>query len=177
MSGNSKLKHTPPSMITKLFVDMGMALDRIVVPVILCIVGITVLNSTSSTPFLVFSVINTIILCLVVSIVGTRKPSSAEFDKVSPFLPLLFDGGGETQDDCLENATDDEVDEGGDGNCKSLCCTKDESDDNVDEITTQEQEESDDKLKTRIENFIAKVYKGWIEESRWENCGIDASWK
>ncbi|CAL0312943.1 unnamed protein product [Lupinus luteus] len=41
------------------------------------------------------------------------------------------------------------------------------------EITTQE--EYDDNLKTRIENFIAKVYKGWNEESQWDkyNYGLD----
>lgn len=65
------------------------------------------------------------------------------------------------------------IDDSNDEYCKSLGNIEDESVDKVDEITTQEQEESDDNLKTRIESFIVKVYKGWIEESYWDKYGID----
>ncbi|RDX95433.1 hypothetical protein CR513_22050, partial [Mucuna pruriens] len=142
---------------------MDVNLDRILIPVILCIVGISVHNSTSSTSFLVFFGINTIIFAI---LVGSRKPSLVEIDKASPLLSF-FEVGGEAQGDFIENATDDKVDESN---------IKDESADNHGdeiEITTQEQEESDDNLKTRIESFIAKVYGGWIEESHWDKYGID----
>ncbi|TKY55395.1 hypothetical protein E2542_SST19810 [Spatholobus suberectus] len=84
-------------------------------------------------------------------------------------------GRGEVQGGflVLDNATDDKVDESDDEYCKSLGNIKDESVDNVDEITMQEKEESDDNLKTRIERFIAQAYKGWIEESHWDKYGID----
>ncbi|KAG4933120.1 hypothetical protein JHK87_047122 [Glycine soja] len=147
-------------------------MDRIlvVIPVILCIVGISVHNSKSSTSLLVFFVINTIIFSI---LVGSRKSSLAEVDMASPLLPSFFEVAGEAQGGFLENATYDKVDESNDGYHKSLFNIEDESVDNVDEITTQEQEESDDNLKTRIESFIAKVYKGWIEESYWDKYGID----
>ncbi|KAG4378948.1 hypothetical protein AAZX31_17G131800 [Glycine max] len=147
-------------------------MDRIlvVIPVILCIVGISVHNSKSSTSLLVFFVINTIIFSI---LVGSRKSSLAEVDMASPLLPSFFEVAGEAQGGFLENATYDKVDESNDGYHKSLFNIEDESVDNVDEITTQEQEESDDNLKTRIESFIVKVYKGWIEESYWDKYGID----
>nr|KYP56431.1 hypothetical protein KK1_002670 [Cajanus cajan] len=122
---------------------MDVNLDRILIPVILCIVGISLHNSTSSTSFLVFFVINTIIFVI---LVGSRKPYLAEVDMALPLFPSFSEVRGETQD---------------------------ESEDNVDEIIRQEQEESDDNLKTRIESFIAKVYNGWIEESHWDKYGID----
>lgn len=147
-------------------------MDRIlvVIPVILCIVGISVHNSKSSTSLLVFFVINTIIFSI---LVGSRKSSLAEVDMASPLLPSFFEVAGEAQGGFLENATYDKVDESNDGYHKSLFNIEDESVDNVDEITTQEQEESDDNLKSRIESFITKVYKGWIEESYWDKYGID----
>ncbi|KAG5039723.1 hypothetical protein GmHk_05G012474 [Glycine max] len=122
---------------------MDVNLDRILIPVILCIVGISVHNSKSSTSLLVFFAINTIIFSI---LVGSRKSSLAEIGMASPLLPSFFEVGGNIED---------------------------ESVDKVDEITTQEQEESDDNLKSRIESFITKVYKGWIEESYWDKYGID----
>ncbi|MED6168199.1 hypothetical protein PIB30_009701 [Stylosanthes scabra] len=100
-----------------------------------------------------------------------KQSSSSELDNnnLLPFNTFLFDGGGETQqndDDCLEDTMDDEADECGIGNCESVSCSEDESDnENNKEFAAQEQEESDENLKTRIENFIAKVYKGWSDES------------
>ncbi|KAK7389263.1 hypothetical protein VNO78_24111 [Psophocarpus tetragonolobus] len=156
--------------------------------------GISVHNSTSSPSLLVFFVINSIIFAI---LVGNHKPSLAEVDKASPLLPSFFEG--EIQSDFLENPTYDKVYESDVGYCKSPFNIKDESADNVDvttyekvdesddddgycktpdnivvyEITTQEQQESDDNLQTRIESFIAKVYKGWIEENNWDKYGID----
>ncbi|XP_029129088.1 uncharacterized protein LOC114916488 [Cajanus cajan] len=197
---------------------MDVNLDRILIPVILCIVGISLHNSTSSTSFLVFFVINTIIFVI---LVGSRKPYLAEVDMALPLFPSFSEVRGETQGDILEDATDEKVDESDDVYSKFLgdikdesvdnvddkalpllpsffevrgeaqggflenaiddkvdesddgAHSKDESEDNVDEIIRQEQEESDDNLKTRIESFIAKVYNGWIEESHWDKYGID----
>ncbi|OIW09822.1 hypothetical protein TanjilG_32260 [Lupinus angustifolius] len=104
---------------------------------------------------------------------GSRKPASADIDKVFVF-PSIFEAGGETQEGILEYETDDdEVNENGDEYCKSQGYNKDEGVDYTNEITKQE--EYDDNLKTRIENFIAKVYKGWIEEKQWDkyNYGLD----
>ncbi|ESW27597.1 hypothetical protein PHAVU_003G215900 [Phaseolus vulgaris] len=123
---------------------MDVNLDRILIPVILCIVGISVHNSRSLTSFQVFFVINTIILAI---LLGTRKPSLAEVDKVSTLLPSsFFEVGEETQDESVQN---------------------------VEEMVTLVQEESDDNLKTRIESFITMVYKGWIEERHWDIYGKD----
>lgn len=132
-------------MNTKWFVDIAMEFDRILIPVILSLVGISVLNSTSSTSFLVFSVINTLIFTI---LVVSHKPPSAEVDRVFVFT-AIFEGGGETQEGILEYATDDEVYESGDGYIKSLGYMKDGDVDNVDEITTQEQESDDNLLKTK----------------------------
>jgi len=150
---------------------MDVNLDRILIPVILCIVGISVHNSRSLTSFQVFFVINTIILAI---LLGTRKPSLAEVDKVSTLLPSsFFEVGEETQGGFLENAVYDEVDECDDAYFECVGNIKDESVQNVEEMVTLVQEESDDNLKTRIESFITMVYKGWIEERHWDIYGKD----
>ncbi|KAK7251195.1 hypothetical protein RIF29_34174 [Crotalaria pallida] len=154
---------------------MFMELDRILIPVILTVVGMLVFNSmSSSSSFLMFSVVNTIIFTIRV---GSRQPPSTEVDKVFVVFLSILEEGIETQEGILEYATVDEVNESGDGYCKSLSYTKDEGVDNVDEISQikRQEEESDDNLKTRIESFIAKVYQGWMEESRWDkySSGLD----
>ncbi|KAF1872540.1 hypothetical protein Lal_00016842 [Lupinus albus] len=113
--------------------------------------------------------INTVIFAISVQ---SHKPVSIDIDKVFVF-PSIFEAGGETQEGILEYATDDQVNESSDEYYKSEGNIEDEGDDHANEITTQE-EEYDDNLKTRIENFIAKVYKGWIEESQWDkyNYGL-----
>jgi len=150
---------------------MDVNLDRILIPVILCIVGISVHNSRSLTSFQVFFVMNTIIFAI---LVGTRKPSLAEVDKISTSLPSSFsEVGEEAEGGFLENAMHDEVDECDDACFECVGNIKDESVENVDGIVTQVEEEFDDNLKTRIESFIAMVYKGWIEERHWDIYGKD----
>ncbi|KAK7346662.1 hypothetical protein VNO80_21185 [Phaseolus coccineus] len=150
---------------------MDVNLDRILIPVILCIVGISVHNSRSLTSFQMFFVINIIIFAI---LLGTRNPSLAEVDKVSTLLPLsFFEVEEEAHGGFLENAVHDEVDECDDAYFECVGNIKDESVENVEEIVLQVQEESDDNLKTRIESFITMVYKGWIEERHWDIYGKD----
>lgn len=124
------------------------------------LVGTSILNSGSSTPFIVFSVINAMIVSILVLI---PRPSSAEVDGFLNFLLSLFERGRDTQDDSLE------YDDSDDTYCNSHFQIKDHD---ADEVTTQDKQESDEHLKIRIESFIAKVKKGRIEDSSRDNYDL-----
>ncbi len=145
---------------------------NILIPLILFSAAILVLNlwsanhqqhkplRFSSSPLLVYSVFNMIIIVI---LIGNYRPSSEEVDgAMPPFLPL-YEGEKDTQDD-TGNYIDheDEENHGSDGNDKDDDDDDDGSGD--DEICWQDEEEYDNNLERRIEDFIAKVNEEWRKE-------------
>ena len=157
-----------------------MSFVNILIPLFLCWVAILVLNlwssnrqqqkplGFSSSPLLVFSVFNTIIIAI---LIGNYRPSTEEVEGVMPpFLPQN-EGEKDAQDDTgdyingredeneYEDEDEDEEYHGSDG--------YDEDDDDNgsdDETCWQDDEEYDKNLERRIESFIAKVNEEWRKE-------------
>lgn len=155
-----------------------MSFVNILIPLFLCSVAILVLNlwssnrqqqkplGFSSSPLLVFSVFNTIIIAIVI---GNYRPSTEEVEGVMPpFLPQNeeeIDAQDDTGDyinckeDENEDEDEDEVYHGSDGYDKD-----DDDNSSDDESCWQDEEEYDNNLERRIESFIAKVNEEWRKE-------------
>lgn len=155
-----------------------MSFVNILIPLFLCSVAILVLNlwssnrqqqkplGFSSSPLLVFSVFNTIIIAI---LIGNYRPSTEEVEGVMPpFLPQNeeeIDAQDDTGDyiNCKEDENEDEdEDEVYHGSDRY---NKDDDDNSSDDETCwQDEEEYDNNLERRIESFIAKVNEEWRKE-------------
>lgn len=155
-----------------------MSFVNILIPLFLCCIAILVLNlwpsnrqqqkplGFSSSPLLVFSVFNTIIIAI---LIGNYRPSTEEVEGVMPpFLPQNeeeIDAQDDTGDyiNCKEDENEDEVEDevyhGSDGYDKD-----DDDNSSDDESCWQDEEEYDNNLERRIESFIAKVNEEWRKE-------------
>lgn len=155
-----------------------MSFVNILIPLFLCCIAILVLNlwpsnrqqqkplGFSSSPLLVFSVFNTIIIAI---LIGNYRPSTEEVEGVMPpFLPQNeeeIDAQDDTGDyinckeDENEDEDEDEVYHGSDGYDKD-----DDDNSSDDESCWQDEEEYDNNLERRIESFIAKVNEEWRKE-------------
>lgn len=153
-----------------------MSFVNILIPLFLCCIAILVLNlwpsnrqqqkplGFSSSPLLVFSVFNTIIIAI---LIGNYRPSTEEVEGVMPpFLPQNeeeIDAQDDTGDyiNCKEdeNEDEDEVYHGSDRYNKD-----DDDNSSDDESCWQDEEEYDNNLERRIESFIAKVNEEWRKE-------------
>ncbi|KAM3734957.1 hypothetical protein ACB098_10G054000 [Castanea mollissima] len=153
-----------------------MSFVNILIPLFLCWVAILVLNlwssnrqqqkslGFSSSPLLVFSVFNSIIIAI---LIGNYRPSTEEVEGVMPpFLPQNeeeIDAQDDTGDyiNCKEDEDEDEDEEyhGSDGYDKD-----DDDNSSDDEACWQDEEEYDNNLERRIESFIAKVNEEWRKE-------------
>lgn len=155
-----------------------MSFVNILIPLFLCCIAILVLNlwpsnrqqqkplGFSSSPLLVFSVFNTIIIAI---LIGNYRPSTEEVEGVMPpFLPQNeeeIDAQDDTGDyiNCKEDENEDEVEDevyhGSDGYDKD-----DDDNSSDDESCWQDEEEYDNNLERRIESFIVKVNEEWRKE-------------
>ncbi|KAE8055170.1 hypothetical protein FH972_012031 [Carpinus fangiana] len=150
---------------------------KILIPLVLCLAAIGVLSlwlsnrehklhGFSSSPLLLFSVLNTIVIAILVLSYGPYSeeddrnwpilPPPYEGDAKWPILPPLYerDGKGDTGD----YIEDEEEYNGSDGY----------EEDNDDDSSDDEEYEN---LEMRIESFIAKVYEQRRKESLLESRG------
>jgi hypothetical protein len=131
---------------------------KILIPLVLCLAAIGVLSlwlsnrehklhGFSSSPLLLFSVLNSIVIAILVLSYGSY---SEEVDRNWPILPPVYerDGKGDTGD----YIEDEEEYNGSDGYEED----NDDDDDSDDDSSDDEEYEN---LEMRIESFIAKVYE------------------
>uniref|UniRef100_A0A7N2N326 Uncharacterized protein n=1 Tax=Quercus lobata TaxID=97700 RepID=A0A7N2N326_QUELO len=155
-----------------------MSFVNILIPLFLCWVAILVLNlwssnrqqqkplGFSSSPLLVFSVFNTIIIAI---LIGNYRPSTEEVEGVMPpFLPQNEEDKDAQDDtgDYINGKEDENEDEDEDEEYHGSDGYDEDDDDNSsdDEICWQDDEEYDNNLERRIESFIAKVNEEWRKE-------------
>lgn len=132
-------------------------------------------RESSFGPLLLFLVFNTLLVTL---IIGSHKSPPNEDGKGMPFS-CHFYGVGSVYDDAgtilKENydAEDDEEDEGDGDGCASDGYYEDDDDNGSDDDDNDDwddcRNEYDENLERRIEDFIAKVNKGWREERLMED--------
>ncbi|PIN27083.1 hypothetical protein CDL12_00141 [Handroanthus impetiginosus] len=121
-------------------------------------------NGILCSPIFVFSVSNIIISVILFK---RDRKSAEDFDGIMAFFGFVY-----------ENNEEQEILEGSNDEMTSNMDDDDDSDDDEDAyfydsdgyISDDEKEELyDEKLESRIEEFIAKVINGWKEESLMEN--------
>ncbi|OMO80926.1 hypothetical protein COLO4_23851 [Corchorus olitorius] len=103
----------------------------------------------SNTPLLSFILFNSIIVAI---IVGSHKPS---IDEINGSFPYMYDSFDITQEYSDVDDFEDDI--------HSLDGYQEDEEDDMDDGWSDE-EEFDDDLQKRIEDFIAKVNNGWREE-------------
>lgn len=128
------------------------------------------LGSSFSVVLMVF-VFNTMIFAFLVK---GYMPSYEEFDNFDWSLPfqLMVDGMKEEHEEYRCNNIDTGDDDDNDDYCYPCSdgYNEDDDDDSSDEeVGWADEEQDDDDLDKRIEEFIAKVNKGWREEWLREN--------
>ncbi|KAL2235891.1 phosphopantothenoylcysteine decarboxylase subunit VHS3-like [Sesamum indicum] len=119
-------------------------------------------NADFSSRCFVFSVFN-VVFCAV--LVGDDRKSAQDFDGISDFLGFGYEVDWEekTMDEMSSDEDDDDFYDS-DGYDSEIEWTDDDNDDDTDEDDDEELKEYDQNLEGRIEEFIAKVIKGWREE-------------
>jgi hypothetical protein len=153
--------------IKLIFPILHMRFVKILIPLVLCLAAIGVLSlwlsnrehklhGFSSSPLLLFSVLNTIVIAILVLSYGSY---SEEVDWNWPILPPPYEGDG--KGDTGDYIEDEEEYNGSDG------CEEDNDDDNDDDDSDEEYEN----LEMRIESFIAKVYEQRRKERLLESRG------
>jgi hypothetical protein len=165
---------------------------KILIPLVLCLAAIGVLSlwlsnrehklhGFSSSPLLLFSVLNTTVIAILVSSYGPYSeevdrnwpilPPPCEGDAKWPILPLPYEGDAkwpilptlyerDGKGDTGDYIEDEEEYNGSDGY----------EEDNVDDDDSSDDEEYEN-LEMRIESFIAKVYEQRKKESLLESRG------
>lgn len=120
-------------------------------------------NEFSSSPIFVFSVFN-IIICAI--IVKCESKSAQDFDGLMAFFGLVYEEETEEITYEMYSDSDDDADahfHNSDGYDSEIEWTEGSGGDE-DEDDDNEKKEYDENLESRIEEFIAKVIKGWREE-------------
>ncbi|KAE8055171.1 hypothetical protein FH972_012032 [Carpinus fangiana] len=155
---------------------------KILIPLVLCLAAIGVLSlwlsnrehklhGFSSSPLLLFSVLNTIVIAILVLSYG---PYSEEVDRNWPILPPSYegDGKGDTGD-----YIEDEEEYNGDGKGDTGDYIEDEEEYNGSDGCEEDNDDDDsddeeyENLEMRIESFIAKVYGQRRKERLLESRG------
>ncbi|KAI3453616.1 hypothetical protein Pfo_010279, partial [Paulownia fortunei] len=121
-------------------------------------------NGFSCSPIFVFPVFN-IIVCAI--LVKCDSRSAEDFDGLMALFGFVYeDGEKETEERWRDEMSSDSEDD-----ADAYFCDSDGyeseiewTDDNDDDEDDDEKEEYDENLETRIEEFIAKVIRGWREE-------------
>ncbi|KAJ9147792.1 hypothetical protein P3X46_029913 [Hevea brasiliensis] len=148
---------------------MELIVSPALVFLILSLAATLVLNFSSS--LFLFSMFNTIILAVVF---GNCRPSVEEVDGAWYSFQSSYEDGQDSYDNIVKDEDNDsDVDDDDDQRENYFSDGYDEDDDDSGsdgEIGWEDDdEEIDDNLQRRIEDFIAKVNKGWREEWLREN--------
>ncbi|KAJ8767593.1 hypothetical protein K2173_018151 [Erythroxylum novogranatense] len=122
-----------------------------------------------SSPLFIFSLFNAIILFIVL---GNHRPSGdevEEFFQYSSQSSFADDYGDYVKDDNGGSDMEDDNEDRSEFDGSDGYDEDDDDDGSEGEVGWEDDEEPDENLESRIEDFIAKVIKGWREEWLMDN--------